>query len=266
MIDTRSSSNPPSEAKVQQTFQHLWAEADPNRAAKADPLSKDIAAVLFSLLPASRGLSILEAGSGTGKISVMLAQAGHEVTLLDTSLEALAISRRVFELSRRTFRAIQGSMFRIPVPDATYDVVWNAGVIEHFHFGEQVDALQELTRVLKPTGLLITLNPSADGLIYRAGKYLSERRGTWGVGQEFPVRSLQPHCRELGLSLLDERDVLPWQQFSFWGRYGQPLLNVCRKSGLARGITLRLFGGYLKLSIIRRMNSQPMEGLKATTA
>ena len=219
---------PWSETAVQQTFQLIWSKADPTQAAKLDSMCEDIAAVLFSVLPEGQRISILEAGSGTGRISALLAKASHDVTLLDTSREALAISRRVFHLSGQSFKAIQGSMFRIPVPDETYDLVWNAGVLEHFYFDEQVEALREVTRVLKPHGLLVTLNPSARGWIYRLGKFIAEKRGSWAYGQEFPVKTLYPHCELLGLVLSHEEDVLPEYQFSFIPLVGRYIFAACR--------------------------------------
>lgn len=64
-----------SETAVQQTFQQIWSKADPTLAAKLDSMCKDIAAVMFSILPEGQRNSILEAGSGTGRISALLAKA-----------------------------------------------------------------------------------------------------------------------------------------------------------------------------------------------
>lgn len=200
---------------------------------------------------------MLEAGSGRGMISALLAERGYDVTLLDTSIEALEISREVFRIRHCGFRAIQGSMFAVPVPDGFFDVIWNAGVLEHFHFHEQVEALRELVRALRPGGLLITLNPSARGWVYRAGKAVAELRGTWAVGQEFPVRTLRQHCLSLNLRLVQERDVLPEYQFRFFGKYGYPLFKLGQRYEFIRSAYLRAFAGYLRLSIIRKEQDAP---------
>ena len=217
-----------------------------------DPLSEDIARVVLPLLPKPNGIKIMEAGSGKGMISALLAQRGYDVTLLDTSREALNISREVFRTRRCGFRAIQGSMFAVPVPDGFFDVIWNAGVLEHFYFHEQVEAIRELARALKPGGRLITLNPSAHGWVYRAGKAIAEFRGTWGVGQEFPVRTLRGHCLSLNLDVIEERDVLPEHQFRFFGKYGDPLFALGQRSRVMRQAYLKSLGGYLKLTVIRK--------------
>jgi len=242
----------PSEKMVSETFRRAWARADRGAALHLDPLSEAIAGVLYPLLPALAGQRILEAGSGKGMISALLAQRGYKVTLLDTSREALEISREVFRARQCRFRAVHGSLFALPAPDGFYDVIWNAGVLEHFYFHEQVEALRELLRALKPEGRLITLNPSARGWIYRAGKAIAERRGTWGVGQEFPVHSLRKHCEALGAKLVEERDVLPEFQFRFFGKYGEPFFALGRKSPTIRSAYLKALGGYLKLSVIEK--------------
>lgn len=241
-----------SERVVSDTFRRVWARTDSHSATRLDPLSEDIAKVVLPLLPKPDGVRVLEAGSGKGMISALLAERGYDVTLLDTSREALEISREVFRIRNRSFRAIQGSMFAIPTPDGFYDVIWNAGVLEHFYFHEQVEAIRELVRALKPGGLLITLNPSARGWVYRAGKVIAERRGKWAVGQEFPVRTLRKHCLSLDLSMMEERDVLPEYQFRFFGRYGYLLFALGRRSRLVRHAYLKALGGYLKLSVIRK--------------
>jgi SAM-dependent methyltransferase len=241
-----------SEKIVSETFRRAWARTAPGSAALLDPLSEDIAKVVLPLLPKPGGTRVMEAGSGKGMISALLAERGYDVTLLDTSHEALEIGRQVFRIRQCGFRAIQGSLFAIPVPDGFYDVIWNAGVLEHFYFHEQVEAIRELVRALKPGGLLITLNPSARGWVYRAGKAVAELRGTWAVGQEFPVRTLRKHCLSLNLSLLEERDVLPEHQFLFFGKYGYPFFALGRRSQLISQAYLRALGGYLKLTVIKK--------------
>lgn len=257
MSKTTASARLSSEAMVAETFRKLWTRTQVHLAARLDPLSEDIAKIILPLLPRLNGVRVLEAGSGTGRISALFAEQGYEVTLLDTSNEALEISREVFRIRQCRFQAIQGSIFHIPVASEYFDVVWNAGVLEHFRFPEQLRAVHELARVLKLGGHLVTFNPSARGWIYRAGKFIAERRGKWTVGEEFPVTTLREHCERLGLRLVSEREVAPEHQFTFFGRLGDPLRALCAKSPSAQAATLRMFGGYLKLSVIQRVQSPP---------
>lgn len=56
-------------------------------------LQRDLLEVLPDLLQPTQPLSILDAGGGTGPLSLPLAQAGHEVTLCDLSEEMIAEAR-----------------------------------------------------------------------------------------------------------------------------------------------------------------------------
>jgi ubiquinone/menaquinone biosynthesis C-methylase UbiE len=241
------------EQTVKGTFQKIWSEADLESMVRLSPMDEEIAHVVLRNLPAKADCRILEAGSGSGKVSVQIAQAGHVLTLLDICQEALEISKQVFRLKQCGFRAICASMFSMPVHDRSFDVVWNAGVIEHFYYAEQVKALSEMARVLKPGGMIITLNPSHRGWLYRWGKYRMEKSGIWPYGQEFPVTSLGRHCRDLGLRLVAEREVLPEFQYLFHGERGARLFRACQKFPLLKRLTGGIFGGYLKLSLIQNV-------------
>jgi S-adenosylmethionine-dependent methyltransferase len=46
-------------------------------------------------LPENQPLKILDAGGGNGQEAIPLAQAGHDVTLVDSSRELLTVARRI---------------------------------------------------------------------------------------------------------------------------------------------------------------------------
>lgn len=246
-----ATSSAPNERRVKDTFDDIWKKASKNVLQFSD-MDREIASIVMANLP-KPNCKILEVGSGTGKISAILACAGHKVTLLDISPKALEISQEVFRLnSVQCDAVIEASMFNMPVESASFDVAWNAGVIEHFTYSEQIRALAEMLRAVRPGGFVITLNPSARGWIYRWGKHKMEKKGIWEFGQEFPVRTLRQHCKELRAELRPEREVLPTQQFLFHGENGERLFRLCGKSELLRNMVRLLFGGYLKLSVIRK--------------
>lgn len=150
---------------------------------------------------------VLEAGSGSGRISAQLAAHGAEVTLLDTSKTAIDISKKIFAVKNQKGRFVNGSFFDAPFRDKSFDVVWNAGVLEHFTHAEQKMMLSELNRILKDGGLLITLNPSIRALLYRFGMWWGLRLGNWGSGEEFPISSLTGLFDETGFETVREYRV-----------------------------------------------------------
>jgi SAM-dependent methyltransferase len=107
------------------------------------------------------GTHVLEVGAGSGRDSAALARAGARVFLLDASAGALELAA----LTDGEFRGrslVMGDALRSPFPDATFDVVFHQGLLEHFP--DPLPLLRENRRLLKPGGILLvdvpqTLHP-----------------------------------------------------------------------------------------------------------
>lgn len=97
-------------------------------------------------------LTILDAGCGTGGILADLGSLGT-VTAMDPFHEAaLFCARRDFT------RLVQGSVAKLPFSEGTFDLVTSLDVIEHVD--DDLAALKEMYRVLKPGGLLLLTVPA----------------------------------------------------------------------------------------------------------
>ena len=155
-----------------------------------DYMSEIVTETLRSRCGSISGRYVLEAGCGTGRISLELARSGASVACIDTSMEAVALTRQTFAASGMPVQAAVASLFELPFRSVEFDVVWNAGVLEHFSEEERQDALVELMRVVKPGGLLVTLNPYKFAVLYRIGKFVSEKLRLWPYGHEAPMSSL----------------------------------------------------------------------------
>ena len=104
--------------------------------------------------------SVLDVGSGVGHWSRVLAPHLHpEATLIGLEREP----RWVEEARRRTpaFTYQQGDAMQLPFADATFDVVTCQTVL--IHLPDVPAALREMTRVLKPGGLLAVAEPNNIG-------------------------------------------------------------------------------------------------------
>ena len=97
-------------------------------------------------------LRILDAGCGTGMILKYLQILG-DVYGLDISKDALIFSR-----NRGLPSLICGSADKLPFKDELFDLVLALDVIEHID--EDLSAVRELNRVLKPGGRLILTVPA----------------------------------------------------------------------------------------------------------
>ena len=97
--------------------------------------------------------SVLDAGCGTGLVGVALAQAGAK------NIDGIDISPGMLEVARRTGvyndLSIVDMSKVIEKRDQSYDVITCVGTFTEAHVGA-VPALQELVRVVKKDGLVVS--------------------------------------------------------------------------------------------------------------
>lgn len=117
------------------------------------------AAILRDALGEESGsLLILDAGCGTGGNAVRLAQLGRVVGL-DIARPALNLC-----LQRGLQGLVQGSVEMLPFPSSTFDLVTSFDVLYHMAIRDDVAALRELHRILKPGGRLLIRLPAYQAL------------------------------------------------------------------------------------------------------
>lgn len=107
-------------------------------------------------------LDVLDAGCGTGAALVWLRRiaAGGTVSAIDLAPEAVAHCRLRGEHEVR-----EGSVLDLPWPDASFDLVHSADVLQHLPVaGGPARALAEAHRVLRPGGsILVRTNARPSG-------------------------------------------------------------------------------------------------------
>lgn len=96
------------------------------------------------------GKRVLEIGCGLGSHSQLLAEAGCELTAIDLTERAVALTTRRLCLRGLSAEVREMDAERIEFADAEFDFAWSWGVIHHSaHTGQIV---REVARVLKPGG------------------------------------------------------------------------------------------------------------------
>lgn len=95
--------------------------------------------------------TVLDVGCGGGYLSEEFAKLGFEVTGVDPAEESLECARRHAEQAGLSIAYVPGSGERLPVADASFDIVLCCDVLEHVEAPGRV--LAEIARVLKPNGL-----------------------------------------------------------------------------------------------------------------
>lgn len=138
-------------------------------------------------------LRVLDAGGGTGGFAVPLAEAGHHVTVVDTSPDALAaLTRRAAERAvGERVRAVQGDVDGLPalVGPAAVDLVLCHSLLEVVD--DPVATVASIAAVLRPGGcasVLVAnraaavLSRALSGQFAAAATALADPLGRWGAG------------------------------------------------------------------------------------
>ena len=169
------------------------------------------------------GGQALDAGAGAGSLALKLAGAGFRVTAVDGS-EAFAarLGERLAAAPGGPHRALRGDMSALPVPDAAFDLVTCAEVLEHLE--DDAAAARELHRAARPGGLLLVTVP--------AGPHRMDWTDRWaGHHRRYDVAGLE---RLLGDAGFVDLDVRGWG-FPFTGLYHRHVYRPMLGRRLARG-------------------------------
>jgi len=111
-------------------------------------------------LPVSRGARILDAGCGTGLLTLALMRAVRfpvSIIALDLSSTSIVAAKKAVRGSRGRRRDVtfaQANLLSLPFPDESLDLVVTSGALEYVPLS---DGLLEMARVIAPGGHLLHL-------------------------------------------------------------------------------------------------------------
>lgn len=181
------------------TWDQLWRTVD-DGSQEMHMLHDRMLAVLTDELDVA-GLSALEVGAGRGADSAYLSRLGAKVTVLDFSSEACEQMRGTAARLGAVLDVVQGDATAMPFPDASFDIIFHQGFLEHFEDPGVV--LAEQCRVLKPGGYLLVDVPQKYTL-YTIRKKIAIARKTWFGGWEtqFSIRRLEKLVNASGFSVV----------------------------------------------------------------
>jgi SAM-dependent methyltransferase len=141
-------------------------------------------------------LVVLDLGAGTGKLTGALLDAGHRVI----AVEPLREMREILTSNLPAARALPGTAENLPLANASVDAV---AVGAAFHWFDHHAAQAEITRVLRPPGVLGLLgNAFVPSLAWVAhvreilGPPAIEQRGHWPSVDELGPRFAEVQDRE----------------------------------------------------------------------
>jgi ubiquinone/menaquinone biosynthesis C-methylase UbiE len=172
------------------------------RDAKAEAMNLQTEQMVKHTVPGSK---VLEIGSGSGVTSLSLSIRGRVCTALDYSEPSLELVRRAAERLGCSVRTVFGdATAELGFDDDEFDVVFQAGLLEHFSKDERISMLKLWRRFSKK---MVSIIPNAASLAYRVGKARMERNGTWAYGLEMPQYSLCDDFQRAGFMVTEEYSV-----------------------------------------------------------
>jgi SAM-dependent methyltransferase len=147
-----------------------------------------IAGDLLAALPLPPAPLILDAGCGTGGNAALLERHGR---LVGVDLSDLALDLAAARAPRPLARA---SVAALPFPDETFDLVTSFEVLYHRAVGDDVAALGELRRVLRPSGHLLLRLPALEWLrgAHDAAVHTERRYTAAGLRSRLTRAGLEP--------------------------------------------------------------------------
>jgi 2-polyprenyl-3-methyl-5-hydroxy-6-metoxy-1,4-benzoquinol methylase len=192
-------------------------------------------------VPAGVSLDILDVGCGSGENSAALAAKGHRLHGVDLSQAAIEKYRR---------RGFDGCVCDIEsgldFPNASFDAVFCSEVIEHMTSPEILAA--EMSRVLKPGGLLVLSTPNSAFWLYRVLGLLGYTVSELQHPKHFQFFSRRSLLKLLTSSKLKPKQVMGRNMYLILPDMPGPLQGALRKLGFARERRFRTGGHFWHLS------------------
>lgn len=181
-------------------------------------------------------VKILEAGCGFGSNSRRFNQDKRfDVYCLDLSKEAIS------KVKKEIKNSYVGDIQKMPFKDDTFDVVFSAGVIEHFK--KDTQAVNELYRVTKKGGIIVTFVPGRYSL-WQLYKLMMGKKWVHGYEKNYTISMLKRSFLRHNIKIIDYGGIDPFSfngmtlklfkfsmlpEFSFPSAYGEVFLTVIKK-------------------------------------
>jgi ubiquinone/menaquinone biosynthesis C-methylase UbiE len=161
---------------------------------------------LFERNRAAKGMETLEVGAGTGIDSVNLALKGANVTCLDYSDNALNASKKVFSKFGAKGNFVKADAVNLPFADDSFDLVFNAGVVEHFKKPDAI--IKEMRRASKKYVMVWVPQKFHPYTLKKKARLLA---GTWKMGweTEYSILGLKRLLERNGLRVVDYSGSAP---------------------------------------------------------
>jgi SAM-dependent methyltransferase len=188
---------------------------------------------------------IIEVGCEYGVTSLILSDKFNK-TLLDLNPRAIELSKALFAHYNKKAHFVVADMFNMPFENESYDIVFNAGVLEHFTRKEIIRALTEYKRILKNDGIIYIGIPNQFSVPYKSAQLVRQLFRKWEFPYEYCYYNLKKEIETAGL-MLEKREVLSKESIYNWWNFAPIIQKFFLK-------TDKIFNweGYLILLTIKK--------------
>jgi len=142
--------------------------------------------VVRSVIPSLEGTKILDVGCGAGGLAKTLAAEGAQVTGIDPNPKAVLDARNLVPAA--SFE--QASAEALPFEDGAFDAVLIVNALHHVPLGAMDRSLAEAARVIRPGGLLIVMEPLAEGSFFDAARIVEDETAVRLAAQQALARAI----------------------------------------------------------------------------
>ena len=216
-------------------FQFIYRHraADYHRLITPEDVDGNLLPALEQITPL-RDKRILDLGTGTGRIPLLLNQPNNQVVGLDLHAAMLAENRYQRQQTGGQWALAQADMRTLPVPDHWAEVViagWSIGHLTGWYpqtWRSQIRRiLQEMQRVMKPGGVLMIIETLTTGSLVPVppspllAKYYTWLENKWGFTRQEISTDYQ---------FASVEQAVAYTEFFF----GQDLAAVIRQQGWSR--------------------------------
>ncbi|MGO7152807.1 ArsR/SmtB family transcription factor [Rhizobium leguminosarum] len=188
--------------RAQAYFSRNAAEWDELRRLHA--ADEEVDAAVIRLLGSQPIDSLLDLGTGTGRILELLSGLYRRATGVDASRDMLSVARANLDKSRITKATVRhADILNLPFEGQDFDLVTIHQVL---HFFDQPEiAIAEAARMLRPGGRLVVIDLAPHTLEYLRGEHAHVRLG-------FSHQAMSDWLRKAGLDVEQVVDLHPGQQ------------------------------------------------------
>ncbi|UFW62773.1 metalloregulator ArsR/SmtB family transcription factor [Rhizobium laguerreae] len=188
--------------RAQAYFSRNAAEWDELRRLHA--ADEEVDAAVIRLLGSQPIDSLLDLGTGTGRILELLSGLYRRATGVDASRDMLSVARANLDKSRITKATVRhADILNLPFEGQNFDLVTIHQVL---HFFDQPEiAIAEAARMLRPGGRLVVIDLAPHTLEYLRDEHAHVRLG-------FSHQAMSDWLRKAGLDVEQVVDLHPGQQ------------------------------------------------------